>query len=116
MSSGLQPVNMTMSNLNVDNAARTNSNAYSAVQETGQSQEILQEGIRAVQTVQANEAASEARRVHRRNSGDEQQEGRHGKGSGDRYEHTGLKQEVIVSAEKVIHEAPKTKRKFDFLA
>ena len=119
MSSGLQTVNMSMSNLNVDNAARTNPNAYSSVQETGQSQEIIREGIRAVQTVQANEAASRTQRVHRKDAGDDQEQSKQGKNSGDRYEHTKLKQEgIIVSAERVIQEgeAPKSAKKFDFFA
>lgn len=110
---------MSMSNLNVDSAARTNPNAYSSVQETGQSQEIIQEGIRKTQTVQANEAASRTQRVHRKDAGEEQQEGRRGRGSGDRYEHTKLKQGgPVISAERVIQEAeiPKVAKKIEFFA
>ena len=60
MSSSLQPVSMLMSNLNVESTARYSPNALSAAQDTGLRQEIVQEGIRMVQTVQASEAAAES--------------------------------------------------------
>ena len=69
----LQPVSMQMSNLNVGNTVQHSPNAYSAVQDTGQRQEIVQEGIRVVQTVQASEAAAEAQRVHRKDADTEQE-------------------------------------------
>ena len=64
----LQPVSMQMSNLNVSSTANHAPNALAAVQDTGQRQEIVQEGIRVVQRVQASEAASEAQRVHRKDT------------------------------------------------
>ena len=72
----LQPVSMSMSNLNLDSAAKISPNALTAAQDTGQSQEIIQESIRSVQTVQASDAASRAQRVHRKDTGDDDREKR----------------------------------------
>ena len=70
----LQPVSMLMSNLNVEANSHHAPNALAAAQDTGQSQEIIRDGIRIVQTVQASQAAAEAQRVHRKNGNDEQDE------------------------------------------
>ena len=116
MSSSLQPVSMLMSNLNVESAARYSPNAVSAAQDTGQRQEILQEGIRMVQTVQASQAAAEAQRVHRKDAGDEQ-EGR-GRRERDSFEHTDSEEKETVSVESapVIRENVRNRKKFEFLA
>ena len=71
----LQPVSMILSNLNLDSAAKISPNALAAAQDTGQTQEIIREGIRAVQTVQASDAAAQAQRVHRKDAGDDDREG-----------------------------------------
>lgn len=115
----LQPVSMSMSNLNVDSAARYSPNAYSVAQDTGQSQEIVQEGIRMVQTVQASEAAAEAQRVHRKDSSTEQ-EGRERRGSRDSFEHTKAKHEEAAAAVSesapLIRQNVKSRKNFEFLA
>ena len=113
----MQPVSMLMSNLNVTNTTHHAPNAMAAAQDTGQSQEIVREGIRVVQTVQASEAASEAQRVHRKNENDEREEQQ--KNSRDSFEHQEQK-EKNKSPEKdsntpLIREV-NTKKKFEFYA
>lgn len=122
MSSSMQPVNLSMSNLNVDSAARTSPNAFSAAQETGQSQEIIRDGIRAVQRVQANDATAAAQRVHRKNAGDEQEgqdrQGRQSRqGSQDTYEHAQPQSEAAkITTDGVIIETHRSKKGLNFLA
>ena len=116
--SSLQPVSMQMSNLNVGSTAQHSPNAYTAVQDTGQHQEIVQEGIRLVQTVQASEAASEAQRVHRKDTNDEE-ERRERRNSQDSFEHTEAKAEegAVPESAPVIQPKPvKKRRSFEFLA
>ncbi len=73
---------MIMSNMNVEAMTHHAPNALAAAQETGQSQEIVREGIRVTQTVQASEAAAEMQRVHRKTENDEREgQGRGGKDS-----------------------------------
>ena len=55
------------------------SNALAAAQDTGQSQEIVREGIRVVQRVQATEKMQEAQRVHRKTENDDR-EGKNSQG------------------------------------
>ena len=122
MSSTMQPVSMLMSNLNVESAARHSPSALAAAQDTGQSQEIIREGIRAVQTVQESDKAAQAQRVHRKDSGDEEEQGRRnrqGKSSKDSFEHTETKQEDnAVNAENapLIRETVRSRKSFEFLA
>ena len=80
----MQPVSMLMSNMNVEAMTNHAPNALAAAQDTGQSQEIVREGIRQVQRVQASEEAKEAQRVHRKTENDE----REGRRQGDSYYHT----------------------------
>ena len=111
---------MLMSNLNLESAARISPNAFAAAQDTGQSQEIVQEGIRAVQTVQASDAAAEAQRVHRKNSGDEQEgQQRQGRDSHDSFEHTEPKHEeqsADIKNGPLIEKKVRIMKSFDFLA
>ena len=116
----MQPVNMLMSNLNVEANTHHAPNATAVAQDTGQSQEIIRDGIRIVQTVQASEAASEAQRVHRKNENDEQQ-GRQQKNNQERdsFEHT--KQEKNPENTQLIFEnkietPSKNKKNFEFYA
>ncbi len=69
----MQPVSMLMSNMNVEAMTHHAPNALAAAQDTGQKQEIIRDGIRAVQTVQASEAANEMQRVHRKTENDERE-------------------------------------------
>ena len=119
----IQPVSMLMSNLNLESAAKISPNALAAAQDTGQSQEIVREGIRAVQTVQASDAAAEAQRIHRKNSGSEQ-EGRNGQGrqsrdSRDSFEHTEAKHEeqaMNLKNAPLIEKKVRSMKSFDFTA
>lgn len=79
----MQPVSMLMSNMNVEAMTNHAPNALAAAQDTGQSQEIVREGIRQVQRVQASEEAKESQRVHRKTENDE----REGRGGSDAYYH-----------------------------
>ena len=107
-----------MSNLNVGSTAQHSPNAYTAVQDTGQHQELVQEGIRMIQTVQASEAASEAQRVHRKDA--DEQERRERRNSQDSFEHTeGKSREegTMPESAPVIQQKPvKKRRSFEFLA
>ena len=71
----MQPISLLMSHFNVQNTTSLAPNALAAAQETAQGQEIVRDSLQRVQTVQANEAAAEVQRVHRR-SEDEEREGR----------------------------------------
>ena len=111
----MQPVNLLMSNLNVEASARHAPNALAAAQETGQSQEIIRDGIRIVQTVQASEAMNNAQRVHRKNS-DEQQQDQQGQNR-DSFEHSQQKENESPSANTpLIRENVRSKKSFEFLA
>ena len=119
----MQPVSLLMSNLNVasETSVKYAPNAGAAAQETGQSQEIVQEGIRRVQTVQASEAMSRSQRVHRKNENDEREE-REGKGR-DSFEHTESKNSSEENKENnnqadtpLLRENIRSKKSFEFLA
>ena len=121
----MQPVSLLMSNLNVtsETSVKYAPNAGAAAQDTGQSQEIVREGIRRVQTVQASEAMSKSQRVHRKNENDDQDEheGR-GRDSRDSFERT--KSEVKAENQQdnnnqdqqLIHKNIRSKKSFEFLA
>ena len=123
----MQPVSLLMSNLNVasETSVKYAPNAGAAAQDTGQSQEIVREGIRRVQAVQASEAMSRSQRVHRKNENDEQDE-REGRGrdSRDSFEHTEAKTAKVDSNsqdnnhqdQQLIHKNIRSKKSFEFLA
>lgn len=113
----MQPVSMLMSNLNVEANTHHAPNALAVVQDTGQSQEIIREGIRVVQTVQASEAAAESQRVHRRNENDER-EGRNRDGGRDTFtqSHSEEKQEAVNDTAPLLRENVRSKKSFEFLA
>lgn len=123
MASSLQPVNMQMSNLNIEANTHRAPNALAAAQDTGQTQEIVREGIRIVQTVQASESAKESQRVHRKTENDER-EGSN-RGGRDSFEHREQKQESHQESEleleskaqaPLIRENVRSKKKFEFYA
>ena len=91
----MQPVSMLMSNMNVEAMTNHAPNALAAAQDTGQSQEIVREGIRQVQRVQASEEAKASQRVHRKTENDE----REGRGQSDEYQHTNTKAQEVKSEE-----------------
>ena len=124
----MQPVSLLMSNINVasETSVKYAPNAGAAAQETGQSQEIVQEGIRRVQTVQASEAMSRSQRVHRKNENDEQ-EGREREGRGrDSFEHSDSDSDSGKSRHSrednqnqempLLRENVRSKKSFEFLA
>ena len=110
----MQPVSMLMSNLNVEAQTHHAPNALAVAQDTGQSQEIVREGIRVVQRVQAAERMQEAQRVHRKTENDE----REGKNSQDRYEHTRAdeKEQKPEVNEPLLRANVKSKGSYNFLA
>ena len=117
-----------MSNLNVtsETSVKYAPNAGAAAQDTGQSQEIVREGIRRVQTVQASEAMSKSQRVHRKNENDERDEHEgQGRGSRDSFEHTEAKAKAKAAKNdsdshsqdnNLIHKNIRSKKSFEFLA
>ena len=121
MASSMQPVSMLMSNLNIEANTHHAPNALAAAQDTGQTQEIVREGIRIVQTVQASESAKEAQRVHRKTENDDR-EGNNNRGGRDSFEHREQKQEAHHEESESKTEAPliretvRMKKKFEFYA
>jgi len=114
----MQPVSMLMSNLNVEANTHHAPNAMAVAQDTGQSQEIIRDGIRVVQTVQASEAASEAQRVHRKNENDEQS---HNNQKRDSFEHSKQEKNLentnsTLIPEIKIESSIKNKKNFEFFA
>ena len=66
-------LNISMSNYNLDNIIKNFPNSMAAAQDTGQSQEIIKEGIKVAQTVQASENIKNSQRVHRKTPEERQQ-------------------------------------------
>ena len=95
----MQPINLLMSHFNVQNTANLTPSALAAAQDTAQGQEIVRDSLQRVQTVQANEAAAEVQKVHRR-SEDEEREGRR-RDAQDSYEHSGREDTPQDSASAV---------------
>ncbi len=113
----MQPVSMLMSNLNVEANTHHAPNAMAVAQDTGQSQEIIREGIKVVQTVQASEAAAQAQRVHRKNENDEQ-EGQNSRNR-DTFEHTEEENKngnTLLIRENKFENSVKSKKNFEFYA
>ena len=122
MASTMQPVSMLMSNLNIEANTHHAPNALAAAQDTGQTQEIVREGIRIVQTVQASESAKEAQRVHRKTENDDR-EGNN-RGGRDSFEHREQKQEAHHEASEseskteapLVRENVRRKKRVEFYA
>lgn len=112
----MQPVSMLMSNMNVEAMTHHAPNALAAAQDTGQSQEIVREGIRQVQRVQASDAAAGMQRVHRKTENDEREGQRRGS-YGDSFVHTEEKKPGHeVKNEPVMRENARTNKRVSFLA
>ena len=62
----IQPVNLQLAHFNVEHSAQISKDALAAAQQTGQGQEVVQEGLKRAQAVQANVAAAEPQKVKRR--------------------------------------------------
>ena len=115
----MEPVNFSMANLNIEASAKYSPNAFAAAQDTGQSQEIVREGIRIVQTVQASEAASQSQRVHRKNENDEREGRQGGQNTRDSFEHSHTDDKlnaVLDDDAPVMRENVRTKKSFNFIA
>lgn len=114
----MQPVSMLMSNLNVEANTHHAPNALAAAQDTGQSQEIIRDGIRIVQTVQASEAAAESQRVHRKTENDEREGQRKGSGERDTFTqtHPDAEQKPVMESAPVIREKVRSRKGFEFTA
>ena len=69
----LQPINLMLAHFNVEHTAQISKEALAVAQQTGQGKEVVQESIRRTQMVQAGIAATEPRKVKRR---EEEEEGR----------------------------------------
>ena len=111
----MQPVSMLMSNMNVEAMTHHAPNALAAAQDTGQSQEIVREGIRAVQTVQASEASAEMQKVHRKTENDER-EGRRRNNTGDSFVKSDEKKSGHEDNTPVMRENVRSKKSFSFIA
>lgn len=102
--------------MNVEAMTHHAPNALAAAQDTGQSQEIVREGIRVVQTVQASENVKEMQRVHRKTENDEREgQGRNGR---DEYQpHANADTKPNTPDEgPVIRENARTKKRISFIA
>lgn len=111
----MQPVSMLMSNMNVEAMTHHAPNALAAAQDTGQNQEIIREGIRTVQRVQASEAASEMQRVHRKTENDER-EGQRRNNTGDSFVRSEEKSGGHEDNAPVMRENARSKKRVSFLA
>ncbi len=117
----MQPVSLLMSNMNVEAMSHHAPNALAAAQDTGQSQEIVREGIRVVQTVQASENVKEMQRVHRKTENDER-EGHQGRNGRDEFvqaekEKKDKKDKLsMTSDEPLIRENARSKKRVNFIA
>ncbi len=122
MASSMQPVSMLMSNLNIEANTHHAPNALAAAQDTGQNQEIVREGIRIVQTVQASEAASESQRVHRKNDNDDREGNNRNRKRRDSFElrehkHREESEKAELKPEEpLIRENIRRKKNFEFYA
>ncbi len=111
-----------MSNLNIEANTHHAPNALAAAQDTGQTQEIVREGIRIVQTVQASEAAAESQRVHRKTENDDREGHEGNRGGRDSFErreekHNSHNEEAKSESEApLIRENVRVKKKFEFYA
>ena len=101
--------------MNVEAMTHHAPNALAAAQDTGQNQEIIRDGIRAVQTVQASEAANEAQRVHRKTENDER-EGRQKNNQRDSFVKSQEKKSGHDLTAPLKNENVKSKKSFNFLA
>ena len=111
----MQPVSMLMSNMNVEAMTHHAPNALAAAQDTGQNQEIVREGIRAVQTVQASEASAEMQRVHRKTENDER-EGQRRNNERDSFVKSEKKKDGHELIAPLKTENVKSKKRFNFIA
>ena len=114
----MQPVSMIMSNMNVEAMTHHAPNALAAAQDTGQTQEIVQEGIRVVQRVQASDAAAEMQRVHRKTENDERECQRRGN-SGDTFTHSEENENTPAQPQNddpVLRENVRVKKRVSFIA
>lgn len=111
----MQPVSMIMSNMNVEAMTHHAPNALAAAQDTGQTQEIVREGIRMVQRVQASDAAAEMQRVHRKTENDER-EGQRRNDSGDSFVKSEDKPGHEENDAPLMRENVRTKKRVSFLA
>lgn len=112
----MQPVSMIMSNMNIEAMTHHAPNALAAAQDTGQSQEIVREGIRTVQRVQASDAAAETQRVHRKTENDDHQGQRRNNQSGDSFVHTEERKDGHEENAPLIRENVRSKQRVSFLA
>lgn len=109
----MQPVSLLMSNMNVEAMTSHAPNALAAAQDTGQSQEIIRDGIRITQRVQASGQAANTQRVHRKNENDE----RENQSKNDSYHHSEAKQSKNSDEQMpLIRETARTKKRVDFIA
>ncbi|MBQ7264230.1 MAG: hypothetical protein IJR14_11005 [Synergistaceae bacterium] len=115
----MQPISLLMSQFNVQNTAQMTRDAVAAAQDTAQGQEVVRDSVQRIQTVQANEAAAEAQKVHRRTE-DEEREGRR-RDARDTYQRSdegegasdGHEEPVVSEPRPVLGPA---ERKFEFYA
>ncbi|MBR4195284.1 MAG: hypothetical protein IKQ95_01065 [Synergistaceae bacterium] len=112
----MQPVSMIMSNMNVEAMTHHAPNALAAAQDTGQTQEIVREGIRQVQRVQASDAAAEMQRVHRKTENDER-EGQRRNNPGDSFVKSQEKNNGHEETDApLMRENARTKKRVSFIA
>ena len=112
----MQPVSMLMSNMNVEAMTHHAPNALAAAQDTGQSQEIVREGIRQVQRVQASDAAAEMQRVHRKTENDEREGQRRNNQGGDSFVRTEERKDGHEDNAPLMRENARSKKRVSFLA
>ena len=114
-------LNISMSNYNLDNIIKNVPNSMAAAQDAGQSQEIIKEGIKVAQTVQASENIKNSQRVHRKTP-EERQQGNNNNDSFERSDDDKNKNknknsdEIITKAASITNAAMKNTSSFNFSA
>ena len=78
----VQPIELQIAHFKVDQVAQATKSAIAAAQQTAQGKEIVQEGVKRAQMVQAGEAAAETGKVKRREEEEGRERRREGQGQG----------------------------------
>ena len=79
----LQPVNLQLAHFNVEHTAQISKDAIAAAQQTGQTKEVVQEGVRRTQVVQNSDAAAELQKVRRKNEDERERREEQGRSFSD---------------------------------
>jgi len=78
----IHPIEIQLAHFKVDQIAQTTKSAIAAAQQTGQGKEIVEEGVKRAQMVQAGDAVAETGKVKRREEEEARERRREKQGQG----------------------------------